>query len=80
LYLFGCAWPATKKETDVGNLVGQSADSRYPQIDGCRSKPSGLQLIAVPENNGATERQSWLGAVPGDEVIDSEGMGAFEAI
>ena len=61
----------------VGSLVGQSAHSRQPQVDGCRSKPPGLQLIAVPENDRATERQSGFGAVPGDEVIDGEGIGTF---
>ena len=61
----------------VGSLVGQSAHCRQPQVDGCRGEPSGLQLIAVPQNDRATERQSGFGAVPGDEVIDGEGVGAF---
>jgi len=41
----------------VGGLVGQSAHSRQPQVDGCRGKSPSLQFIAVPENDGATERQ-----------------------
>src|SRR5271168_881568 len=47
----------------VGSLVGQSSHSRQPKVDGCRGKLPSLQFIAVPENDGATERQSWFGAV-----------------
>ena len=61
----------------VGSLVGQSAHSRQSQIDGCRGGPPGLQLIAVPQNDHATEGQSGFGAVPGNEVIDSECVSAF---
>jgi hypothetical protein len=34
------------------------------QVDCCRGKPLSFQFIAVPENDGATERQSMFGAVP----------------
>jgi hypothetical protein len=59
----------------VGSLVGQAAHCCQPQVDGRRSKPSGLQLIAVPKNDGATEGKSGFGAVPGDEIIDGVGIG-----
>jgi hypothetical protein len=45
------------------------------QVDGRRGKSSSLQLIAVPKNDGATERQSGLGAVPSDEVVYGIGIG-----
>jgi hypothetical protein len=60
----------------VGSLVGQAADSRQPQVDGCRGEPPG-QVIAVSQNDPATERQSGFGAVPGDEVVYDEGIGTF---
>src|SRR6202044_282879 len=45
--------------------------------DGCWGKPPGFQLVAVSENDAATECQSRFGAVPGNEVIDGEGVGTF---
>ena len=59
----------------VGSLVGQAAHCCQPQVDGRRSKPSGLQLIAVPKNDGTTERKSGFGAVTGNEIVDGVGIG-----
>ena len=59
--------------------LGQPEEIRQPQIDGCRRKASDLQFIAVAENDGATERQSGFGAVPGNEVAYGEGVGSFRS-
>jgi len=65
------------EQSIVGRLIGQSAYRRKSEVDGRRGKPSSLQFIPIPENDGAPERQSGFRAVPGDEVIYSEGIGTF---
>ena len=60
----------------VGSLVGQAAHCCQPQVDGRRSKPSGLQLISVPKNDCTSERKSGFGAVPGEHALSS-GDGFF---
>jgi hypothetical protein len=52
----GVSLTRTAEQTLVRSLIGQSAQRRQPQVNGRGGKPSCLQLIAVPEYDGATER------------------------
>src|ERR1700760_371987 len=61
----------------VSGFVCESTHRSQPQVDGRRSKPPCLQLISIAKNNGATERYPGLGTVPGNEVVDRVGIGAF---
>ena len=58
------------QEPGVGRLVRDPAHGREPQIDGGRCILPQLEVNPLPEDDGAVERETWLRAVPCDELAN----------
>src|SRR3989304_4591110 len=48
--------------------AGPRATAGEPQVDGGRRILPLLEVYSVPEDDSAVERETWLGAVPPDEL------------
>jgi hypothetical protein len=67
------------QETRIRRLVGDPANGREPQVDGGRCILPLLEVNSIAENDGAVERETWLRAVPRDELPNRVIVGALAA-
>jgi hypothetical protein len=58
------------QQTRIGGFVRQPSNSGQLLVDGIGGQTARFQVHAVADNNYAVECQSWLGTIPGDELID----------
>jgi hypothetical protein len=63
----------------IGRFVRHPADGREPQVDRCGRILSLFEVDSVAEHDSAVERQSRLGAVPGDKLCDRVVVGSLAA-
>src|SRR5213596_1984588 len=67
------------QEAGVGRLVGDPANGREPQIDRGRGVLPLLEMNPIAEDDGAVKRETWLRAVPRDELTNRVIVGALIA-
>ena len=63
------------KESYVGCFVRETANGSQPEVNRGQSQMAALEFQSISENNGLTEGEPGLGAVPCDEIINRESIG-----
>jgi len=67
------------QQTGISRLVRDPADGCQPQIDGGGRVMALLEVDPIAKNDGAVERETWLRAVPGDELSNRVFVGPLAA-
>ena len=76
--------PNTRRELGtekirIGCLVGYTTHLGQSEVDGGGCIPPLFEVDAVPQHDGAIERQPWLGGVKAHELVDRMGVGSLTA-
>ena len=58
------------QQTGVGRFVSQAAHGCQLLVDGVGGQMPRFQVYAIAHHHDPVESQPWLGAIPGDELID----------
>jgi hypothetical protein len=58
------------QQTRVGGFVSQTTHSCKLLVDGVGGQMPRFQVHAIAHDHDAVKGQAWLGAVPGDELVD----------
>ncbi len=58
------------QQTRISGLIREAPDGRESAVDRARRKLTRFQMDSIAGDNGFVERQSGLGAIPGDELFD----------
>ena len=58
-------------------LISEPTYHGQPEIDRRWGKTPSLQLVPIAKNNSSSKGKPWLGAVPGDEILDRSPVGTL---
>jgi len=67
------------QQTGISRLVRDTANGCQPQIDGGGRVIALLEVDPIAKNDGAVECETWLRAVPGDELSNRVLVGPLAA-
>jgi hypothetical protein len=65
------------EQANVGRLVGKATNRSQSEIDLRWREASSFQLVPISQDYSPTKRQTGLGTVPGDEILNRASIGSL---